>query len=55
MTVKVKGLNTNDKNRLITGWTPDELIWDTSESLHKHRLAYGGQLVSQSNQNNVIP
>ena len=26
MTVKVKGLNTNDKNRLIAGWTPDELI-----------------------------
>ena len=26
MTVKVKGLNTNDKNRLISGWTPDEFI-----------------------------
>jgi len=24
--VKVKGLNTNDKNRLIAGWTPDEFI-----------------------------
>lgn len=25
-TIKVKGLNTNDKNRLIAGWTPDEFI-----------------------------
>lgn len=24
--VKVKGLNTNDKNRLLEGWTPDEFI-----------------------------
>jgi hypothetical protein len=24
--IKIKGLNTNDKNRLITGWTPDEFI-----------------------------
>jgi hypothetical protein len=24
--VKVKGLNTNDKNRLLAGWTPDEFI-----------------------------
>ncbi len=54
-TVKVKGLNTNDKNRLIAGWTPDELIWNTSESPHTHRLAYGGQSVSQSNQDNAIP
>ena len=26
MTVKIRGLNTNDKNRLIAGWTPDEFI-----------------------------
>jgi hypothetical protein len=24
--VKIRGLNTNDKNRLISGWTPDEFI-----------------------------
>lgn len=24
--VKVKGLNTNDKTRLLAGWTPDEFI-----------------------------
>ena len=45
MTIKIRGLNTNDKNLLITGWTPD----DTSESPHTHHLAHGGQLVSQSN------
>jgi hypothetical protein len=26
MTIKIRGLNTNDKNRLIAGWTPDEFI-----------------------------
>jgi hypothetical protein len=26
MTFKIRGLNTNDKNRLISGWTPDEFI-----------------------------
>lgn len=25
-TIKIKCLNTNDKNRLISGWTPDEFI-----------------------------
>lgn len=26
MTIRIRGLNTNDKNRLIAGWTPDEFI-----------------------------
>ena len=26
MTIKIRGLNTNDKNRLIGGWTPEEFI-----------------------------
>ena len=26
MTIRIRGLNTNDKNRLISGWTPDEFI-----------------------------
>ena len=26
MTIKIRGLNTNDKNRLINGWTPEEFI-----------------------------
>lgn len=26
MTFKIRGLNTNDKNRLISGWTPEEFI-----------------------------
>jgi hypothetical protein len=25
-TIKIRGLNKNDKNRLINGWTPDEFI-----------------------------
>lgn len=25
-TIKIRGLNTNDKNRLKNGWTPDEFI-----------------------------
>ena len=25
-TIKIRGLNTNDKNRLIGGWTPEEFI-----------------------------
>lgn len=45
MTIKIRGLNTNDKNLLINGWTPQ----DTFESPHTHHLANVGQLVSQSN------
>jgi len=26
ITIKIRGLNTNDKNRLISGWTPEEFI-----------------------------
>lgn len=26
MTIRIRGLNTNDKNRLIAGWTPAEFI-----------------------------